>query len=42
LPFSFVHASFQFGADLTAAASAAETNVENWTFSYENGLEERY
>lgn len=42
LPYSFVHANFQFGTDLTAAASAAETNVENWTFSFENGLEERY
>lgn len=42
LPFSFVHANFQFGTDLTAAASAGETNVENWTFSFENGLEERY
>jgi len=42
LPFSFVHADFQFGADLTAAASAAFTNIENWTFSFQNGLEERY
>lgn len=42
LPFSFVHADFQFGTDLTTAAAAAFTNVENWTFTYENGLEERY
>lgn len=42
LPYSFVHASFKFGANLTAADLAAETNVENWTFSFENWLEERY
>lgn len=42
LPFSFVHADFQFGTDLTTAAAAAFTNVENWTFTYENQLEERY
>lgn len=40
--FSFVHAKFQFGTDLTAAASATEENVENWTFTYMNNLEERY
>ena len=40
--FSFTHASFQFGANLTAAASAAEENVENWEFTYENQLEERF
>lgn len=39
---SFTHASFKFGADLTAAASASETNVENWEISFENNLEERY
>ncbi len=39
---SFIHASFQFGSDLTDAASNAEENVENWEFSYENNLEERY
>lgn len=40
--FSFLHASFQFGTNLTTAASAAEENVENWTFTYMNNLEERY
>jgi len=40
--FSFVHASFQFGDDLTAAASNSAENIENWEFSYENSLEERY
>lgn len=39
---SFVHASFQFGADLTAAAAAEEENVENWEFSFMNNLMERY
>jgi len=39
---SFINASFQFGADLTAAASAAEENIENWTFEYMNNLEERF
>lgn len=40
--FSFVNVKFQFGTDLTAAASAAEENVENWTFTYMNNLEERF
>ncbi len=40
--FSFVHAKFQFGTDVTAALAAAEENVENWTFEYMNNLEERY
>ena len=40
--FSFLHASFQFGTNLTTAASAVEENVENWTFTYMNNLEERY
>lgn len=40
--FAFMHASFQFGTNLTTAASAAEENVENWTFTYMNNLEERY
>lgn len=40
--FSFTNCSFQFGADLTAAASATEENIENWEFSYENQLEERF
>lgn len=40
--FSFMHASFQFGTNLTTAASATEENVENWTFTYMNNLEERY
>lgn len=40
--FSFIHAKFQFGTDLTVAAAAAEENVENWTFTYMNNLEERF
>ena len=40
--FSFIHAKFQFGADLTAAASAAFENIENWEFTFENALEERF
>lgn len=40
--FSFTNCSFQFGADLTAAASATEENIEDWTFEYANNLEERY
>lgn len=39
--FSIVNARFQFGADLTAAASAEPRNVENWTFEYDNQLEAR-
>lgn len=40
--FSFVHCKFKLGADLTAAALAADENVENWEFTYENQIEERY
>lgn len=39
---SFGNVSFKFGDDLTAAASATAENVENWTFTYENGVEQRY
>lgn len=39
---SFANVKFQFGDDLTLAASGVSENIENWTFSYENGLEERY
>ena len=39
---TFTHARFQFGADLTAAASANLENVENWEITFKNGLEERY
>ena len=39
---SFRHVGFQFGADLTAAASATETNIEDRTFEYQNQLEARY
>ena len=39
---SFIHCSFQFWDDLTAAATSAQENIENWEFSYENNLEERY
>ncbi|MEE9117842.1 MAG: phage tail tube protein [Calditrichia bacterium] len=38
--YSFVHATFLSGA--TLAAATTEKNVENWEFSYENNLEERY
>lgn len=40
--YSFVDCNFQFGADLTAAAAATEENIENWEFTYENQLEERF
>lgn len=40
--FSFVHASFQFGTDLTDAATQAEENVEDWEFTYNNNIEERF
>lgn len=39
---SFDMVSFQFGANLTAAGSATEENVEDWTFMWSNSLEERY
>ena len=39
---NFDDVSFQFGADLTAAASADEENVENWELEYMNALTERY
>lgn len=40
--FSFVHAKFQFAGNIVDAASAARENIENWTLSYNNQLEERY
>lgn len=40
--FSFIHASFRFGEDLTAAASASEENIEDWELTFMNNLEERY
>lgn len=40
--FSFVHVQFQFGTNLTTAASATAENVENWEIEYSNGIEERY
>lgn len=40
--FAFHNVNFQFGADLTAAASASEENVENREFTYMNNIEERY
>jgi len=40
--FSFIHCRFKFGADLSAAASAADENIEDWEFTYKNNLEERY
>lgn len=39
---SFDMVKFQFGANLTAAGSASEENVEDWTFTWANNLEERY
>ena len=38
----FSDVAFQFGADLTTAATSEEENVENWEFSFSNNLEERY
>jgi len=38
----FHHVSFQFGADLTAAAAAAETNVEDWELEHNNNLDVRF
>lgn len=40
--FTFDNCNFQFGADLTAAASAAEENIENWELTYNNQIEARY
>lgn len=40
--FSFVHARFQFGKTVAEARTNKYENIENWTFSYSNGLEERY
>jgi len=40
--FSFIHARFQFGADLTAAASASLENIEDWELTFMNNLEERH
>lgn len=40
--FTFHNAKFQFGTDLTNAASANEDCIEDWTFSYQNQLEERF
>lgn len=39
---SFIHADFKFWTDLTAAASATEENIEDWSFEYMNNLEERF
>lgn len=40
--FTFDNCDFKTGADLTAAASATEENIENWELTFENNLEERY
>lgn len=40
--FTFDNCDFASGADLTAAASATEENIENWELTFENNLEERY
>lgn len=39
---TFTHARFQFGSDLTAAASAWLENIENWEVTFKNNLEERF
>lgn len=39
--FSFFHCQFQEGANLTAAASAGLSNVEDWSLEFMNGLKER-
>lgn len=39
---TFIHARFQFGETVTAAASGALENVEDWEITYNNGLEQRY
>ena len=39
---SFTHCSFQFGDTAIAAAAAPEENIEEWSFEYENQLEERF
>ena len=39
---NFDDCNFQFGADLTASATAAEENIENWSLEFNNQLEERY
>lgn len=39
---TFDMVSFQFGANLTAAGSASEENVEDWTLEWNNNLAERY
>jgi len=40
--FTFHQCDFKFGANLTAASSASEENIEDWEFTMENNLEERY
>lgn len=40
--FSFVHVNVQFGADLSAAASATEDNIENWEFTFMNDLQGKH
>jgi hypothetical protein len=40
--FSFVHASFQFGTDLTDAAGNDREAIENWELSIDNQIEKRY
>lgn len=40
--FSFFHCQFQEGTDLTAAAAAGLSNIEDWSIEYMNNLEDRY
>ncbi len=40
--FSFDMVSFRFGDTVAAATSATAENVEDWTFTYGNNIEERY
>lgn len=38
----FHQVNFQFGEDLTAAAAAAETNIEDWSIEHDNQLDVRF
>lgn len=40
--YTFIDASFQIADNLTDAENATEENIENWSFEYQNNLEERY
>lgn len=42
IPFSFAHVNAYFAANITAAASASEDNIENWELTFNNNLDARY